>query len=273
MMHSLIEDFWKNLTGYYTDHGRHDMPWRQPEPDGTFDPYKILVSELMLQQTQVARVTPKYHVFLERFPTAGALAEASLADVLRMWNGLGFNRRAKYLWQAAGAASKSFPRTLAELQQLPGVGPNTAGAIMAYAYDEPVVFVETNIRTVIIHHFFADETAVSDKDIRATLEKVLATQPANGLTARVFYWAMMDYGAYLKRTVGNLNKASRSYSKQSAFHGSRRQVRGAVIRLLGERPYSRMELQEVLADERLDSVLKVLLDEQLIIEDKTGLHL
>src|SRR5690348_14236826 len=98
---SAVRQFQKTLREYYARYGRHDLPWRQPQPDGSFDPYKILVSEIMLQQTQVARVIPKYHEFLELFPTLQTLAEAGLGQVLRAWSGLGYNRRARYLHDTA----------------------------------------------------------------------------------------------------------------------------------------------------------------------------
>jgi A/G-specific adenine glycosylase len=269
-----IADFLQTLQRYYEEAGRHDMLWRAPEPDGSFDPYKILVSELMLQQTQVARVTPKFAAFIGRYPDVQALARAEQGEVLGMWSGLGYNRRAKFLHQAARAIvdeyGGDFPRTLAELQNLPGVGPNTAGAIMAYAYNQPVVYLETNIRTVLIHHFFKDEAAVPDKLIREMLEQILAKRAKDSADHqadfdwRKFYWAMMDYGAYLKKTIGNLNRISKSYSRQSTFRGSRRQVRGQVIRLLTEQPLSIGVLAGAVSDQRLESVLADLVAEGLV---------
>jgi A/G-specific adenine glycosylase len=255
--HSFLETMWD----HYARHGREALPWRQPEPDGSFDPYKIMVSELMLQQTQVPRVIPKYAVFLEQFPTTQALAKAELGDVLRVWQGLGYNRRAKFLWQAAQMVDslKYFPDTPEELVKLPGVGRNTAGAILAYAHNRPVVFVETNVRTVYIHHFFHDHTDVADKDILSLVEQTLDYE-----NPREFYWALMDYGSHLKASVGNLNKVSRHYTKQSTFHGSRRQIRGQVIRLLGSGDASLADLQAGIADERLADVLKDLVSEGLI---------
>jgi A/G-specific adenine glycosylase len=256
--------------GYYHEYGRHDLPWRQCGPDGNFDPYRILVSELMLQQTQVARVIPKYQEFVAAFPTVVSLAEASLGEVLRLWSGLGYNRRAKFLHQAAGQIVRTgvhkyakyagqFPDQANELMKLPGVGPNTAGAILAYAFNQPVVFVETNIRTVFIHHFFADDMPISDQ---AIIEQVRATLDRG--RPREWYWALMDYGSYLKQTVGNLNRQSTMYTKQSSFQGSRRQLRGQVIRLLGDRSYSIGELRDQLADPRSPIVLDELVAEHLI---------
>jgi A/G-specific adenine glycosylase len=267
------QQFLRTLAQYYTDYGRHDMAWRQPEPDGSYDPYKILVSELMLQQTQVPRVAPKYDEFMKRFPTVASLAAAELGDVLKLWSGLGYNRRAKFLWQAAQAVANDFggefPKAQAELVRLPGVGPNTAGAILAYAYDQPVVFIETNVRTVIIHHFLGDQSGIPDTAIREILEEIIPEVRS----PREFYWAMMDYGTHLKKSVGNLNKSSKTYKKQSKFHGSRRQIRGAALRLLGERSYDRAELLRALDDDRAETVVDELIQESLIIQDKQGVHL
>jgi len=261
--------FLEALWDFYAHSGRGNLPWRQAEVDGSFDPYKVMVSELMLQQTQVPRVIPKYHAFLQRFPTAVKLAEADLGDVLREWQGLGYNRRAKFLWQAAQTVAKlgHFPDTAAELVQLPGIGPNTAGAILAYAHNQPVVFVETNVRTVYIHHFFGDREGINDKEIIHLLEQTLDHE-----NAREFYWALMDYGSHLKATIGNLNKASKHYAKQSKFQGSRRQVRGQVIRLLGSKHYSLAELQTAIPDGRLAAVLGDLVQEGLIRQAKDGTY-
>ncbi len=150
----VVTDFQTEVTRQGQGHFR-EMPWRAAEADGSFDPYKILVSELMLQQTQVARVVPKFTEFVAKFPTLEALANASLGDVLKAWQGLGYNRRAKYLHSAAQALiSKEAPWKCEDLVALAGVGPNTAGAVLAYAYNQPVLFVETNVRSVFIHHFF-----------------------------------------------------------------------------------------------------------------------
>lgn len=265
-----IEGLREAVADYYAHHARHDLPWRQPEADGSFDPYKIMVSELMLQQTQVARVILKYHEFLNRFPDISALAAAELGDVLRVWQGLGYNRRAKFLWQAAREIAESgiFPTTFESLVKLPGIGTNTAGAILAYAYNQPVIFVETNIRTVYIHQFYGDQTDVSDTDIRGIVEQTLDHE-----NPREFYWALMDYGSYLKATHGNANRASKHYTKQSRFVGSQRQIRGQVIRLLGESSKTAAELGALVPDERLDLVLRELAKEQLIRQNGSAYSL
>lgn len=215
------------------------FPWRK-----TVDPYRILVSEIMLQQTQTERVVPKYRAFLKAFPTVRALAAAPLAAVLRAWSGLGYNRRAKMLHAAARAIvaehGGAVPKTFAELHALPGVGPYTAGAVLAFAHNIPHPIIETNIRTVYLHHFFKGKHGVTDAEILALVDATLdRTNP------RRFYTALMDYGATLKRSMGNLNVRSKSYTKQSAFKGSARQLRGVLIRALGERPMGARALARI----------------------------
>jgi A/G-specific adenine glycosylase len=255
-------EFLEVLWEFYAQFGRNDLPWRQPEQGGGFDPYAIMVSELMLQQTQVARVIPKYLAFIERFPDAKSLARAELGEVLRAWQGLGYNRRAKFLWQDAQIVDKlkHFPSTVEELVRLPGIGVNTAGAILAYAYDQPVVFVETNIRTVYIHHFFRGRTDVTDKEILALVRQTLPAAES----PREFYWALMDYGSHLKATIGNANQASKHYAKQPTFHGSRREIRGHILRLLSGGELTLAGLRRVIVDERLDGVLADLVAEDLV---------
>lgn len=283
----LVDDFQRTVWDFYHQHGRHDLPWRVPEPDGDFDPYKILVSEIMLQQTQVPRVLPKFKQFIDQFPNTYALAQANLAEVLALWNGLGYNRRAKFLWQAATMIEEDFtgefPQDVRELQKLPGVGVNTAGAIAVYSFNRPEIFIETNIRTVFIHHFFKDKNEVADGEILEILRKVLLCekgkeQPetlalpnpgAVGKTVglshyREFYWALMDYGTYLKQTIGNTNKKSVMYRKQSPFAGSKRQLRGAVIRELMNHTCSLKDLAVALPDKRLPLVLDDLVREGLV---------
>lgn len=257
------ENFLETLQWYYAEHGRHDLPWRLPEADGSFDPYKILVSELMLQQTQVPRVVPKYEAFLEKFPTIQTLAIATLGDVLIAWQGLGYNRRAKFLWQAAQKIMQefhgAFPRDELRLRSLPGVGANTAGAIRAYAFNEPTVFIETNIRTVYIHHFFSDEWGIPDPAIRDLVDTTL-----DRINPRVFYWSLMDYGSYLKQSVGNVSRASTTYAKQSKFSGSTRQIRGRILRLLAAGRMPEAALHSVIDDERAEVILDSLTAEGLV---------
>jgi A/G-specific adenine glycosylase len=260
-----VEDFRASVRGYYQDYGRHDLPWRAPDASGQFDPYKILVSEVMLQQTQVVRVIPKYHEFLRRFPSIQMLADAELGEVLRTWSGLGYNRRAKFLHEAAKCIASeyngNFPKEISQLVKLPGIGVNTAGAIVAYAFNQPVAFLETNTRTVYIYHFFRDQMDVTDKEILDLVAQTLDQE-----NPREWYWALMDYGSYLKQTAGNLNKLSKHYSKQSKFEGSQRQTRGHVLRLLGLRALTYEQLAEEITDPRLEMIVNDLLREGLITQ-------
>lgn len=217
--------FKKTVWSYYKKHGRN-LPWRD-----TRDPYKILVSEIMLQQTQVERVIPKYNSFIKKFPTVKKLADASLKDVLKEWQGLGYNRRGLYLKKAAEETVKNFngklPKDYQPLLSLPGIGPATAGDILAFAYNIPIPVIETNIRTVFLHHFFNDASCkqIHDKEILPIVEKTLDKK-----NPRDWYWALLDYGSYLKRTIGNQNSKSRHYLKQSPFRGSNRELRAKILK-------------------------------------------
>jgi A/G-specific adenine glycosylase len=257
-----INGFQKTIWAYYYASGR-SLPWREPEPDGSFDPYKIMVSEIMLQQTQANRVIPKYREFLAKFPNSEALSRATLAEVIRAWSGLGYNRRAKYLHDAAKTITNDcqgrFPQILNTLTVLPGIGANTAAAILVYTYNQPLVFIETNIRSVYIHHFFAGQTNVTDKQLLPVIEKTLdKKQP------REWYWALMDYGSYLKTTEGNASRSSRHYKKQSAFKGSVRELRGAILRELAAQPMTLKEISSALADERTAQALESLIRDNLV---------
>jgi A/G-specific adenine glycosylase len=233
--------FRKTVWEFYKKHGRHDLPWRK-----THDPYKILVSEVMLQQTQVERVIPFYLRFVRQYPTSVKLAAAPLSAVLREWQGLGYNRRAKMLWEAARAVGKSaFPKHEAHLHALPGVGAYTARAIMAFAYNADVVFVETNIRTAVMHHYFPKKKKVSDAEIERVLRDVLPRGKS-----REWYSALMDYGAALKKRGVKTNARVKGYAKQARFDGSLRQARGAVLRALTAGPLPSARLTMLLGHER-----------------------
>lgn len=258
--------FVRSVRAYYRHHGRHTLPWRL-----TRNPYRILVSEIMLQQTQVDRVLPKYTSFLKRFPTIRTLACASLGDVLREWQGLGYNRRARMLHQCARIVVHEYkgrmPRTYTELHALPGIGAYTASAVLTFAYQMPEIFVETNIRSVFIHHFFSDDTDVLDADIHLLVERTL-----DRCNARAWYYALMDYGVHIKKTYGNPNSRSKHYTQQSTFKGSDRQIRGALIRTLGKSSMTGKRIHKVLSFEidRIDAQLEKLLAEGLIA--KRGLR-
>lgn len=257
---------------YYARNGRTDLPWRQSEADGSLDPYKILVSEVMLQQTQVPRVIPKFTQFLQLFPDVAHLAQAPLSDVLKAWSGLGYNRRAKFLWEAARTVMREYdgqlPASHEELIKLPGIGANTAGAILVYAYNQPEVFIETNIRTVFIYHFFADQKQVTDKELSVLVAETLPSDDP-----RNWYWALMDYGTFLKQSAGNASRQSKHFVRQSRFEGSRRQIRGKVLKLLATQQATKAQLVAQIADERLMGVLEDLQNEGFIVQNGTAFTL
>ena len=246
-----------------------DLPWRR-----TRDPYIIWLSEVMLQQTQVPRVEARMPAWLDRFPHIEALAAASAADVLAAWQGMGYNRRALALHTAARQIVQKhvgeFPRDTAALIALPGIGPATAQGIRAFAFDLPGVYLETNVRTVFLHHFFPDVPGVPDRELTALIEAACPAAPgATGDVApyampqddedtpRAWYYALLDYGAYLKKTIPNPSRRSAGYTRQSRFEGSRRQKRAELVRVLlaardeGERALALDEIAQRLSAREL----------------------
>jgi A/G-specific adenine glycosylase len=301
----VVDSFHRFLALFFAEQGR-DLPWRRttdpvqrgpyppwtiPAPCGTLDPYHILVSEFMLQQTQVERVLVKYPAFLARFPDIETLAGAPLQEVLRAWQGLGYNRRALALHRTArrilGEFGGEVPLDRETLDSFPGIGSATAGAIMVFSTDRPEIFIETNIRRVYIHLFFPGAEKVHDREIEPILEKTLDREHP-----RRFYYTLMDYGSALgkgiwdpngsslrwgagnqggslsakanklvpppKKGTRNPNLRSASYARQSPFEGSDRQVRGAILRqLLGEGEIAEAVLRDQfpVERERLERIL------------------
>ncbi len=245
-------NFKKIIWDHYRKWGRN-LPWRN-----TRDPYAILVSEIMLQQTQVSRVEGYYTVFLKRFPDFSALAKTRTADVLRVWQGLGYNRRALALQRTAKIVVEHFkgrfPSERAVLESLPGIGKGTSGALRAFAFNEPEVFIETNIRRVFLHFFFPGKRQVTDEALERYIKRTLDRE-----NPREWYWALMDYGSSMRAgmragvSVGspaagksgkpapspvapaireaNPNRRSAHYKKQAGFSGSDREIRGKILRL------------------------------------------
>lgn len=224
-----VPDFQHTVTEYYNDH-RRSFPWRE-----TKDPYAITVSELMLQQTQVDRVVPKYQAWLAAFPDWKTLAATDTITLLSLWQGLGYNRRALNLKRLAEKVTKEFHGVLPQddktLRSLPGIGPYTAGAILAFAFDQPVVMIETNIRRVFLHHFFNDREGVPDSELMP-----LIAETVDQVHPREWYYALMDYGAWLAKQLPNPNRRSKHYTKQSTFSGSLRQLRGEIVRFVTAQP-------------------------------------
>jgi A/G-specific adenine glycosylase len=247
------------VMGLYAKEGRR-FPWRE-----TRDPWAILVSEIMLQQTQTDRVVPKYLAWMERFPDPAALAAAPLPDVLALWSGLGYNRRALALARAAGviATLGHFPSDEEALLDLPGVGPYTARAVLAFAFGKPVALIETNVRSAYLYHFFPGEEKVPDSRIMILVAKTIDIATTDGIDPRTWYYALMDYGAALKKRLGNPNARSAHYARQSPFANSHRRVRGAVLRALAQGPLSRDDLAGSLpfARERVETALADLIAE------------
>lgn len=238
-----VSAFQNFIYRYYEGFGRHQLPWRT-----IVTPYRVLVSEIMLQQTQVDRVIPKYLAFLEQFPTADALATASISDVIKAWQGLGYNRRVLNLQKAAQKIVSDFqgklPTDTTELLSLPGIGPYTAAALQAFAFNQPSVVIETNIRTVFIYHFFPNHSVVQDIELLSLIEETLDWE-----NPRKWYSALMDYGTYLKSVFPNPTRKSNLYSKQSKLEGSNRQVRGLILKALSQ--------EKSLSLPKLSSVLKI----------------
>ncbi len=204
------------------------MSWREAR-----DPYAIFVSEIMLQQTQVGRVEGFYEKFLKRFPDFQSLAAAKTKEVLGAWQGLGYNRRALSLKRAAEIVVRDFggtlPRDRAVLELLPGIGKGTSGSLLAFVFNKPEVFIETNIRRVFIHFFFPDVKKVTDAEIERYIERTMDVE-----NPREWYWALMDYGAAMSRST-NPNHRSVHYKRQGVFAGSDRELRGRMIRYVLEK--------------------------------------
>jgi A/G-specific adenine glycosylase len=185
----------------------------------------------MLQQTQTSRVSPKFLQFINKFPDFKALAEAPLEEILKLWKGLGYNRRAKALKKIAQIVLEKYegqlPESVEKLKEFPQIGHNTASSIVSFAFDKPTYFVETNIRRVYIYYFFPGRDDVDDKEIMILLKKTIDYKHP-----REWYYALMDYGVMLKKTHPELNKRSKHYRKQKKFKGSTRQLRGKILDIL-----------------------------------------
>jgi len=260
----VVRKFRDLIYSYYENEARN-FPWRE-----TDDPYRILVSEVMLQQTQTSRVLAKWAPFLDAYPTVQALAAAPQREVLAAWQGLGYNRRVLNLHRAAKAIVADHdgrvPDTLAELTGLPGVGKDTAGAVLVLAFRLPVAYLETNIRAVY-HYVFSPDDDLKDRAVRELVEATLDRKDP-----RRWYFALYDYGAYLKRA----RKAGPVKSRQSRFEGSDRQVRGAVLRLLLERhEVAEDEVAGLLGEaaERVSRIVRQLRDEGFVEVKNSRLRL
>ena len=263
-----IDQFQKLIYDFYTTNKR-DFVWRE-----NITPYRILVSEVMLQQTQTARVIPKFENWILQFPDFASLAAATNHQVLTAWQGLGYNRRGLALGTIAQNVMHNFggnlPQDPAILQTFPAIGPNTAGSICAFAFNLPTIFIETNIRTVYTHHFFQGQTAITDKQLLTLIE-----QTVDHSNSRAWYYALMDYGVHLKQKLPAINAKSKHYKPQSRFIGSKRQLRGAIIKILTQEQQIDIDLlEELLTFELPDNkhnfgtIIETLIKEKVIVRNQ-----
>ena len=221
----VIELFRKLIYAYFKNYKR-DFPFRKE-----ITPYNVLVSEIMLQQTQTGRVAEKYLEFKGEFPDFLSLSNASNEKLLKVWQGMGYNRRALALKQIAKIVINEYngklPDSVDILKTFPQIGHNTASSIVAFAYNKPSIFIETNIRRVYIYYFFPKKKNIKDKEILPIVESTVDKD-----NPREWYYALMDYGVMLKKTHPELNKRSSQYRKQSPFKGSNREIRGKILKIL-----------------------------------------
>jgi len=268
-----IVQFQKLIYDFYILNKR-DFIWRKD-----ITPYKIVISEVMLQQTQTARVQPKFVNWLQYFPSFEALANASTYDVLSAWQGLGYNRRGLALLKIAQIIMTKYQGQLPNdpeiLQTFPAIGPNTAASICAFAFNNPTIFIETNIRTVYTHLFYQGQNEISDKQLLPFIEQTVDCN-----NAREWYYALMDYGVHLKQLLPKINAVSKHYTKQSKFEGSKRQVRGIIIKILTQmKKIDYYDLIELIDFELPNNqhnchiIIQTLIDEKLIYKRGNILYL
>lgn len=243
MSQKQISDFQQKIWNFYHNNKR-DLPWRN-----TKDPYNIFISEVMLQQTQVNRVIYKYTEWIKHFPDFNTLSNAKLSEILNLWSGLGYNRRAKFLQESSKIIIHKFGGKISDnpevLVKLPGIGKATAASIVVFTYNKPLIFIETNIRRVFIDEFFREKENISDIEILSLVEKTTDLK-----NPREWYYALMDYGSFLGKRKENPNRKSKIYSKQSTFSGSVRQVRGEILKMLSKGPMNFSELEEKITSNR-----------------------
>lgn len=269
-----IDRVWEMGQAHY-----RDLPWRHID-----DPYAVLVSEVMLQQTQVKRVLDYWPRWMRMFPTIDALASASTSDVLEMWQGLGYNRRALAIKRCADECSEhnagQLPGTVGELVKLPGIGPATAAGVVAFAFNKPAMYLETNVRSVFLHELFPGQEGITDKQLTPLVQQLCCQD-----RPRDWYYALLDYGAYLKSQGVNPSRRSAHYSKQSKFEGSHRQKRANLLRVVLDNPgitvqAAHIQLDQVeqkegrplVCDDEFDCLLNQLASEGFftIVDDRLG---
>lgn len=256
----LLSVFSKTIWDYYSINKR-SFPWRD-----NHSPYSIVVSEIMLQQTQAERVIKKYDQFLSLFPSFKALSQAPLKDVLLAWQGLGYNRRGMALHKISQIIVEEYEEIFPENQEtlitFPGIGKATAASICAFAFNRPTVFIETNIRTVYIHFFFKDRGEIKDKEIMPLIEATV-----DQVNPREWYYALMDYGVMLKKSLPNPSRKSAHHTQQSKFEGSDRQIRGMILKILTHQSHASLDELGLLIpreQNRIEKAIRELIDEKFI---------
>ena len=257
-----VKEFQQKVMDWWSKNAR-DLPWRNNP-----GPYEVLVSEVMLQQTQVSRVIPKYLEFLREFPTVEVLAASETKRLLTVWSGLGYNRRALWLRETAReiVARGGFPQEVKDLRELKGIGPYTSRSILIFAFNKDLAAVDTNIRRVLIASGFADES-MTPKEVQAVADALLLRG-----RSRDWHNALMDYGSeVLTASTTGIAPTSR----QPEFRRSTRQIRGGIIRILtGTESMTSGQLYTQLGlecdKETMTSVLDQLVTEKLIESQSRG---
>jgi A/G-specific adenine glycosylase len=259
-----IQEFQKKVFSFYQKNKR-DLPWRK-----TTDPYKILLSELMLQQTQVNRVILYYEKWITRWPDIHALASASLAEVLQAWMGLGYNTRAINLHKAARKIVTEFDNDVLEAmkqyKEIPGVGRYTSQAVQIFSTNADIVTIDTNIRRIFIKEFHLPEK-VSDKELWRLAEKCLPKG-----RSREWHNALMDYGAL---HLTSQKTGIKPKTQQSRFEGSDRQIRARILRCLLNDTMSLSELKKTfrIEQKRLRRILDKMVTEKIIVNNNNSYQL
>ncbi len=262
----VIRTFQNIIYSYFNQYGR-DFPFRNE-----INPYNVVISEIMLQQTQTNRVVEKFQQFIQKFPDFQSLANAPLNEVLKVWQGLGYNRRAVALKKIAERVVNEFdgilPADIDILKSFPQIGHNTASSIVAFAFNMPTFFIEVNIRRVYIYYFFPGKSSIKDSAIVLIVRKTLDSS-----NVRKWYYALTDYGVMLKKTHPELNKRSAHYRKQAKFKGSSREVRGKILKLLiASSSLTEVEIFKELKinSKKLKEILNLLIKEGFIKQEKHG---
>lgn len=260
----VIRTFQNIIYSYFNQYGR-DFPFRNE-----INPYNVVISEIMLQQTQTNRVVEKFQQFIQKFPDFQSLANAPLNEVLKVWQGLGYNRRAVALKKIAERVVNEFdgilPADIDILKSFPQIGHNTASSIVAFAFNMPTFFIEVNIRRVYIYYFFPGKSSIKDSAIVLIVRKTLDSS-----NVRKWYYALTDYGVMLKKTHPELNKRSAHYRKQAKFKGSNREVRGKILKLLiASSSLTEVEIFKELKinSKKLKEILNLLIKEGFIKQEK-----